>query len=106
MRATLFSLFIFFSILSYGQDIDSLKNHVENSPDSQRFELILNYMRALLPKDPQASYNVSEYALSFAEERSDSLMIVKTLYAQAFLLRRMEQENKALFKSDIKINEE
>ena len=96
MRATLFSLFIFFSILSYGQDIDSLKNHVENSPDSQRFELILNYMRALLPKDPQASYNVSEYALSFAEERADSLMIVKTLYAQGFLLRRMEQENRAL----------
>lgn len=53
-------------------------------------------MRALLPKDPQASYNVSEYALSFSEEQADSLMIVKTLFAQGFLLRRMEQENRAL----------
>lgn len=100
MRA---SLFLFFTISSisisiYGQNIDSLRNHVEASPDSERFEIILNYMRFLVPRNPQESYNISEYALSFSEERADSLMIVKTLFAQAFLLRRLEQENRALTK--------
>ncbi len=82
--------------MSYSQNIDSLKSHVESSPDSEKFEVILNYIRALVQKDPNASYRISEYALDFAEKSSDSLLIVKALYAQAFLLRRLGKESNAI----------
>lgn len=52
-------------------------------------------MRHLLNKDAEASFEVSEYALEYAENKSDSLLITKALYAQGFLLRRLGKEGSA-----------
>lgn len=95
MRAFQIFLFLLLPIFSFGQNLDSLKNVVERTPQSQQFEVILSYMRSLLGESIEQSYNVSEYAVEFAESKSDSLLITKALYAQSFLLRRLSRENQA-----------
>lgn len=96
MRAFQIFLFLLLPIFSFGQNLDSLKNVVERSPQDQQFEVILSYMRSLLGESVEQSYNVSEYAVEYAEKRADSLLITRALYAQSFLLRRMAKENQAV----------
>lgn len=96
MRAIQISIFLLLPLFSFGQDLDSLKNVVEHTPKDQQFEVILSYMRSLLGSNVEQSYNVSVYAVEFAEKRADSLLLTKALYAQSFLLRRLARENQAV----------
>jgi signal transduction histidine kinase len=95
MRAYLFFIFLLVSFFGYSQNIDSLKLKVEQVQESERFEVILNYMRVLLETDTEASYTVSEYALNYAQTKGDSLLITRSFFAQGFLLRRLGKEIQA-----------
>lgn len=95
MRVTLFLSFLLLVSPVLSQNIDSLKSQVQKVSEPERFEVILNYMRYLLGRNVQSSYNVSSYALEYAESTSDSLLITKALYAQSFLLRRMEMDQES-----------
>lgn len=96
MRAFQIFLFLLLPVFCFSQNLDSLKSVVERTPRDKQFEVILSYMRSLLSESVEQSYNVSEYAVSYAEKRGDSLLITKALYAQSFLLRRMNKENQAV----------
>ncbi len=96
MRAIQVFLFLLLPVFCYSQNLDSLKNVVNSTPQDQQFEVILSYMRSLLSENVEQSYNVSEYAVKYAEKRADSLLITKALYAQSFLLRRLAKENEAV----------
>lgn len=96
MRAFFILLFIFSTSLALAQNLDSLKAKVEVTPEAEKFETILSYMRVLLQSDVKASYTISEYAVQFAASRGDSLLLSKALFAQGFLLRRMSRENEAI----------
>jgi signal transduction histidine kinase len=95
MRAIQVFLFLLLPVFCYSQNLDSLKNVVNSTPQGEQFEVILSYMRSLLGKSADQSYNVSQYAVKFAESKSDSLLITKALYAQSFLLRRLSRESEA-----------
>ncbi|GCC53330.1 ATP-binding protein [Chryseotalea sanaruensis] len=96
MRAIQILLFILLPIFCFSQNLDSLKSVVNNTPKDLQFEVVLSYMRSLLGESVVQSYNVSEYAVEYAEKIGDSLLITKALYAQSFLLRRMNKENQAV----------
>lgn len=96
MRAFQIFLFLLLPVFCFSQNLDSLKSVVEGTPQDKQFEVILSYMRSLLGESVEQSYNVSEYAVAYAEKRGDSLLITKALYAQSFLLRRMAKENQAV----------
>jgi signal transduction histidine kinase len=96
MRAFQIFLFLLLPVFCFSQNLDSLKSVVERTPQDKQFEVILSYMRSLLGESVQQSYNVSEYAVAYAEKSGDSLLITKALYAQSFLLRRMSKENLAV----------
>jgi signal transduction histidine kinase len=95
MRATLVFLAIVISGQLFSQNIDSIKVVVERTTASDKFEVILGYMRSLLQRDAEASYSVSKYALEYALMQGDSILVTRALYAQGFLLRRLNQESKA-----------
>ena len=94
MRAFQIFLFLLLPVFCFSQNLDSLKSVVERTPQDKQFEVILSYMRSLLGESVEQSYNVSEYAVAYAEKSGDSLLITKALYAQSFLLRRMAKEIK------------
>ncbi|NBW35565.1 MAG: hypothetical protein EBR30_11215 [Cytophagia bacterium] len=96
MRAFQIFLFLLLPVFCFSQNLDSLKSVVERTPQDKQFEVILSYMRSLLGESVEQSYNVSEYAVAYAEKSGDSLLITKALYAQSFLLRRMSKENQAV----------
>lgn len=96
MRAFFICFFLFIASPVFSQNLDSLKLQVQRVPESDRFEAILNYMRHLLGTDVKASFSVSLYALEYAELTGDSLLITKALYAQGFLLRRMENDSQSV----------
>jgi signal transduction histidine kinase/lipopolysaccharide biosynthesis regulator YciM len=95
MRAFQIFLFLLLPVFCFSQNLDSLKSVVERTPQDKQFEVILTYMRSLLAKSTDQSFNVSQYAVEFAESKSDSLLITKALYAQSFLLRRLSKESQA-----------
>jgi tetratricopeptide (TPR) repeat protein len=96
MRALLFFIFLNLTFIAFSQNLDSLKREVEKAPDSERFEMILSYMRRLLNSDATSSFKVSQYAVEFAYNSGDSLVITKSLYAQGFLQHRLEKETQAI----------
>jgi signal transduction histidine kinase len=96
MRIILTSfMLLFLFTLAHSQNMDSLRQEVERTTEKEKFETILHYIRALLPVDMEASYKVSQYALTYAESNADSLLITRALFAQGFILRRLGKENEA-----------
>lgn len=97
MRAFfLYAVLVPLSVCSYGQSVDSLRRAIEVAPDSIRFEVAMDAMRALLDKDNEAALELSLAAISIAVERGDSLSITKGFYAQSYILKQMEQYQEAI----------
>jgi tetratricopeptide (TPR) repeat protein len=97
MRAIYICTFFFLGLLKcFSQDIDSLKQQVNKAADSDRFDMILGYMRSNLNSNPQASLIASNYALEFAQEKKDSLLLTKALYAKGFIHRRLNNLNESV----------
>lgn len=82
--------------LSLGQSIDSIRQVIENAPDSSHFELAMNAMRELLDKNPERALNISLLAINYASESGDSLSLCKGLYAQSYILMQLERYDESI----------
>lgn len=100
MRTNLSILVLFFYASNcFAQEsraIDSLKSIIETSKGEVKFEATLSLMRQTLNSDPNYTLALSEDAYRIALDIGDSLLIVKSIYAQGFVLRRLGRANQAI----------
>mgnify|MGYP001811105046 CR=1 FL=1 len=98
MRAIFFIAAFQFAIpvFTQGQSLDSLRQSIEATVDSNKFEVTMDAMRLLLDRDNEAALELSLLAISYASKDNDSLSIAKGLYAQSYILGQLERYDESI----------
>lgn len=72
--------------------LDSLQRELESSTDRLiKVDLLMELMRELINSDLDEAFRLSKSAVALSEQSGDSLRMVKTYFAQGFILRRQNR---------------